>query len=71
MLAEGHSVSDGGRRHVIKLRRGVKFHNGKEMTSADVVPSLQRWGKMATTGKAAFKFVEAVEAGGRTRSPSI
>ena len=64
MLAEGHSVSDGGRRHVIKLRRGVKFHNGKEMTSADVVPSLQRWGKMATTGKAAFKFVEAVEARG-------
>ena len=22
----------------------MKFHNGKEMTSADVVPSLKRWG---------------------------
>jgi peptide/nickel transport system substrate-binding protein len=62
MLAEGHSVADGGRRYTITLRKGVKFHNGKEMTSADVVPSLQRWGKMATSGKALWKTVEAVEA---------
>ncbi|MBI2204539.1 MAG: ABC transporter substrate-binding protein [Candidatus Rokubacteria bacterium] len=64
MLAESHAFSDGGRRFTVKLRRGVKFHNGKEMTSADVVPSLKRWGKMATPGKAVFKFVEAVEAKG-------
>jgi peptide/nickel transport system substrate-binding protein len=64
MLAESHTVTDGGRRYTIKLRQGVKFHNGKEMTSADVVPSLRRWGKMATPGKAVFKFVEAVEAKG-------
>src|SRR4030095_2792467 len=35
MLAESHAVSDKGRRHTIMLRKGVKFHNGKEMTSAD------------------------------------
>ncbi|MBM3221730.1 MAG: ABC transporter substrate-binding protein [Candidatus Rokubacteria bacterium] len=64
MLAESHAVADGGRRYTIKLRQGVKFHNGKEMTSADVVPSLKRWGKMATPGKAVFKAVEAVEAKG-------
>jgi peptide/nickel transport system substrate-binding protein len=64
LLAENHAIADGGRRHSIKLRRGVKFHNGKEMTSADVVPSLQRWGKVATPGKAVFKFVEAMEAKG-------
>jgi peptide/nickel transport system substrate-binding protein len=64
MLADSHTIADGGRRYAFKLRRGVKFHNGKEMTSADVVPSLQRWGKLATTGKAVFKFVEAVEANG-------
>jgi peptide/nickel transport system substrate-binding protein len=64
MLAESHTVSDAGRRYTIKLRRGVKFHSGKEMTSADVVPSLVRWGKMATPGKALWKFVEAVEARG-------
>src|SRR5262249_32913027 len=35
-LAEGHTVTDGGRRYAIRLRRGIKFHTGKEMTSADV-----------------------------------
>ena len=64
MLAESGTALDGGRRYTFKLRRGVKFHNGKELTSADVVPSLTRWGKMATTGKALWKFVEAVEAKG-------
>src|SRR5262245_59063245 len=42
MLAEGHTVSDGGRRYTIALRKGIRFHNGKEMTSADVVASLNR-----------------------------
>src|SRR5262249_15740763 len=31
---------------------GVKFHNGKEMTSEDVVASLARWGKQSVNGKA-------------------
>jgi peptide/nickel transport system substrate-binding protein len=62
LLAEGHTVTDGGRRYTITLRKGVRFHNGKEMTSADVVPSLNRWGKISTPGKALWKNVEAVEA---------
>jgi peptide/nickel transport system substrate-binding protein len=62
MLAEGHAVADNGRRYTVTLRKGVRFHNGKEMTSADVVPSLQHWGKLATPGKAIWKNVEAVEA---------
>src|SRR5215468_835543 len=62
MLAESATPADGGRRYTFKLRRGVKFHNGKEMTSADVVASLTRWGKMASTGKALWKFIEAIEA---------
>src|SRR5712691_6191370 len=37
LLAEGHTVTDGGRRYAITLRKGVRFHNGKEMTAADVV----------------------------------
>src|SRR5438552_4769395 len=62
LLAEGHTVSDGGRRYTITLRKGVRFHNGKEMTAADVVPSLTRWGKIATPGKPLWKNVEAIEA---------
>src|SRR6202521_1698631 len=60
-LAAGHTVSDGGRQYTITLRKGVRFHNGKEMTAADVVPSLNRWGKIATPGKPIWKNVEAVE----------
>src|SRR5256886_14573046 len=53
MLAEGHTVADGGRRYTIRLRKSVRIHNGKEMSSADVVDSLTRWGKMAGKSKAA------------------
>src|SRR4029453_2309680 len=60
LLAESHTVSDKGRTYTFKLRRGVKFHNGTEMTSADVVASLTRWGRLATPGKQFWKNVEAV-----------
>ncbi len=62
MLARSYTVTPDGRRYTFTLRRGVKFHNGKEMTSADVVASLTRWGKVATVGKAVWRSVEAIEA---------
>ncbi len=62
LLAEGAEALDGAKRYVIRLRKGVRFHNGKEMTAADVVASLTRWGKTASPGKALFRTVEAVEA---------
>src|SRR5262249_13586607 len=61
-LAEGHTAADGGRRYAIALRKGVKFHNGKDMTSADGVASLTRWGRLASNGKVWWKNVEAIEA---------
>jgi peptide/nickel transport system substrate-binding protein len=64
LLAEGHTVTDGGRRYTITLRKGVRFHTGKEMTAADVVASLNRWGRMASLGKTLWKSVEAVDAKG-------
>jgi peptide/nickel transport system substrate-binding protein len=62
MLAEAHVVSDEGRRCTITLRRGVRFHTGQELTAADVVASLTRWGRLHTSGKAIWKSVEALEA---------
>ena len=50
MLAEGVTISKDGLVYTFKLRQGVKFHNGKEMTSDDVVASLARWGKQSVYG---------------------
>jgi peptide/nickel transport system substrate-binding protein len=61
-LAEGHTVSDGGRRYTITLRKGVKFHNGTELTATDAAASIARWGRLHPTGKTLFNTVEAVEA---------
>jgi peptide/nickel transport system substrate-binding protein len=61
-LAEGHTVSDAGRRYTIALRKGVKFHDGQELTAADAAASIVRWGRLHTTGKTMFKTIEAVEA---------
>ena len=68
---------DGGKRYVIQIRKGVRFHNGKELEAADVVASLRRWGAVSSTGKTIFKGVEAVEAKGpstveiRLKEPSV
>jgi peptide/nickel transport system substrate-binding protein len=52
MLAESYETSQDGRTVTFHLRKGVKFHNGKEMTSEDVVASMNRWLTISTTGKA-------------------
>src|ERR671919_929347 len=63
MLAEGMpAVSKDGLTYTFKLRQGIKFHNGKEMTSADVVASLNRWGAQSTYGKTLYARVAEVRA---------
>src|SRR5689334_21336454 len=65
MLADGEKVSDDGKTIVITLRQGVHFHNGKEMTSDDVVASLQRWAKYGVRGKLLFVDGASVAATGK------
>ncbi len=41
-LATGYKVSKNGKKYTIKLRKGVRFSNGKAMTAADVKFSYRR-----------------------------
>ena len=40
LLAEGHDALDGAKRYVIRLRKGVRFHNGKELTADEIMARL-------------------------------
>jgi peptide/nickel transport system substrate-binding protein len=62
MLVEKESISADGKTIALTLRQGVKFHNGKEMTSADVVASLNRWGVYGVRGPVLFEHIQKVEA---------
>ena len=57
-MAEGYAVSDDGRTYTIKLREGLKFHNGEPVRAQDCVPSLQRWCARETIGQTVAKYVE-------------
>lgn len=63
LLAESFpEISEDGKVYTIRLRAGVKFHDGSEMTSEDAVASLNRWMNVATRGKQAADVISGVEA---------
>lgn len=64
LLASGETISEDGKTITIALRQGVKFHNGQDMTAADVVASLNRWGEFGSRGGLLYEHVESVEATG-------
>ena len=58
-MAEGYTVSDDGRVYLIRLRDGLKFHNGEPVRAQDCAPSLARWAARETVGQTMGRFVES------------
>jgi peptide/nickel transport system substrate-binding protein len=62
LLAEKGDVSADAKAWTFGLRKGIQFHNGKEMKAADVVASLKRWGSMGARGQVIAKRLETITA---------
>jgi peptide/nickel transport system substrate-binding protein len=51
-LVDTYEVSSDGRAWTFRLRQGVRFHDGTELGSNDVVASLERWTRIGPKGSA-------------------
>lgn len=63
-LVESYELTNDDKTYDIKLREGVLFHNGKEMTSEDVEASFNRWISMNAGGQMVGEFLEDVRVKG-------
>ena len=62
MLALSWDLDASGTVATFYLRRGVLFHNGKEMKAGDVVASMERWGRVGLQASALWSHVVGVAA---------
>ncbi|MBL0087915.1 MAG: hypothetical protein IPP44_15205 [Ideonella sp.] len=60
-MVESWTESADHRLWTFKLRKGLEFHDGKPVTSEDVVASLARWGKRDAMGSALMQFVQRMD----------
>ncbi len=62
-MVDTHTVSDDGLVYTFTLRDGLKFHDGADVTGADVAASIARWGERDGMGQVLMSFVESMEQG--------
>ena len=58
-MAEGYTTSDDGRTWLIRLRDGLRFHDGEPVRAVDCVASLRRWAARDTFGRTLADAVDA------------
>ena len=61
-MAEGYALSDDARTYTIKLRDGLRFHNGEPVRAQDCGPSLARWAARETIGQTVWQYVDEYKA---------
>jgi peptide/nickel transport system substrate-binding protein len=61
-MVEGHVVEDDGKRWTMRLREGLRFHDGGVVLARDCVASLARWMKRDALGQALAQRLDAMEA---------
>ena len=61
-MAEGHEVAQDGRHITIRLREGLKFHDGMPVRGADCVASIRRWAARDPLGQVLLTRIEELSA---------
>jgi len=61
-MAAGHALEDDGKRWVITLRDGLRFHDGEPVLARDCVASINRWMKRDGSGQTLALRLDALEA---------
>ena len=64
-VAESHTISSDGLTYTFKMRKGVKFHDGKEVNASDVVYSIER---ILALGKGAASLFKSMIASGSAKA---
>ncbi len=62
-MVDTWETSADGKTWTFKLRDGLKWHDGADVTAEDCVASLQRWGKRDGMGQALFAVMDSLTAG--------
>ncbi len=61
-MAEGHTIEDDGKRWRIRLRDGLRWHDGPPVLARDCVASIRRWGKRDVLGKEVLAISDEISA---------
>ncbi|HLT78096.1 MAG TPA: ABC transporter substrate-binding protein [Ferrovibrio sp.] len=61
-MVDKYDISGDKLTYTFTLRDGLKFHDGQPVTTADVIASLQRWGKADGMGQKLFDFIKELKA---------
>jgi peptide/nickel transport system substrate-binding protein len=62
LMVEADQMEDGGKRWTMRLRTGLKFHDGEPVRAQDCVASLGRWMKRDAAGMTLAARLDALEA---------